>query len=50
MSAGKVSSVTVDADRARADCSAALHVTTGGPLAVTLSDCPGGRHRSFAFG
>ena len=34
--------MTIDAARARVDCSAALNVTTDGPLKVTLTDCPGG--------
>src|SRR5207253_1302323 len=43
ITARNVSSVTVDAARAKVDCAAQLHVTTDGPLKVTLADCPGGR-------
>lgn len=39
--ATNVSSVLVDATRARVSCSPALDVTTDGPLTVTLSGCPG---------
>jgi hypothetical protein len=40
--ARNVSSVTIDAARAKVDCAAQLHVITDGPLKVTLADCPGG--------
>jgi hypothetical protein len=50
VSATDISSVTVDARRARVDCAAALHVSTDGPLKLTLSDCPGGRSKTFSFG
>jgi hypothetical protein len=50
VTATNVSSFTIDARRARIDCSAALHVSTDGPLAVTLSDCPGGRTKTLSFG
>jgi hypothetical protein len=50
ITASNVARVTVDAARARVDCSAQLSVTTDGPLKVTLADCPGGgRPRSFNF-
>jgi hypothetical protein len=42
--------VSVDAARARVDCSASLNVTTDGPLKLTLADCPGGHSRTFSFG
>lgn len=48
--ATNVSSFTVDARRARVDCKAALHVTTDGPLSVTLADCPGGGTKTLSFG
>jgi predicted esterase len=48
--ATNVASVSVDARRARVDCGAALHVSTDGPLQVTLTDCPGGRSRTLSFG
>jgi hypothetical protein len=41
--------VTIDATRARIDCSATLDVTTDGPLRVTLSDCPGGGVKTLSF-
>jgi hypothetical protein len=50
LSATNVSSVSIDASRARVDCQAALHVTTDGPLKVILSDCPGGGSRIRTFG
>jgi hypothetical protein len=50
ITASNVSKVSVDATRARVDCSAALAVTTDGPLRVTLTDCPGGGSRSHTFG
>jgi hypothetical protein len=40
--ARNVSSVTIDAARAKVDCAAQLHVITDGRLKVTLADCPGG--------
>ncbi len=48
--ANNVSSVTIDARRARVDCSAALHVSTDGPLQVTLADCKGGATKTVTFG
>ena len=42
VSATNVASITVDAARARIDCSAALNVVSDGPLKVNLVDCPGG--------
>ena len=50
LTATNLSTVTVDASRARVDCSAALQVTTDGPVKVTLTDCPGGGTRSRTFG
>jgi pimeloyl-ACP methyl ester carboxylesterase len=41
IAATNVSHVTIDAARAKVDCSARLDVTTDGPLKVTLADCPG---------
>lgn len=41
ITATNVSSVTIDATRAKVDCKALLKVTTDGPLKVTLADCPG---------
>jgi hypothetical protein len=49
LSATNVSAVTIDAKRAKVDCNAALHVTTDGPLQVTLADCRGGRTRTLSF-
>jgi hypothetical protein len=48
--ATNVSSFTIDAKRARVDCKAALHVTTDGPLSVTLADCPHGMTKTVSFG
>jgi hypothetical protein len=48
--AQNVSAVSIDATRARVDCSASLNVTTDGPLALTLTDCPKARSRTFHFG
>ena len=42
ITATNVSKVTIDAQRARVDCSPRLEVHTDGPLRVTLTDCPGG--------
>jgi hypothetical protein len=42
--------VSIDATRARVDCSASLDVATDGPLAVTLTDCAKGRSRTLHFG
>jgi hypothetical protein len=50
VNATNVQSFSVDARRARVDCAAALHVSTDGPLKVTLTDCPGGRSKTFDFG
>ncbi len=50
VSATNVASFSVDAARAHVDCSAALHVSTDGPLKLTLSDCPGGHSKTFSFG
>jgi hypothetical protein len=47
--AANVAHVTIDASRARVDCAAALHVTTDGPLKVTLADCPGGGSHTTSF-
>jgi hypothetical protein len=41
ITARNVSNVTIDAARAKVDCAAQLHVTSDGPLKVTLADCPG---------
>jgi hypothetical protein len=50
LGAVNVAQVTVDATRARVDCSAQLNVSSDGPMKVTLSDCPGGGSRTFRFG
>jgi hypothetical protein len=50
VNAQNVSAVSIDAARARVDCSASLDVTTDGPLAVTLTDCAKGRSRTLHFG
>ena len=50
VNAQNVSAVSIDAARAKVDCSASLNVTTDGPLALTLTDCPKGRSRTFHFG
>lgn len=39
--AQNVSSVTIDASRARVSCAAQLNVTSDGPLSVNMVDCPG---------
>jgi hypothetical protein len=50
ITARNVSNVTIDAARAKVDCAAQLHVTSDGPLKVTLADCPGGAAPStFSF-
>jgi hypothetical protein len=49
ITARNVSRVSVDAARARVDCSATLSVSTDVPIRVTLADCPGGGSRTFAF-
>jgi hypothetical protein len=50
LTATNVASFSIDASRAHVDCKAALHVTTDGPLTVTLADCPGGGKRILQFG
>ncbi len=50
VTATNVASFTVDAKRARVNCKAALHVTTDGPLSVTLVDCAGGGTKTLSFG
>jgi hypothetical protein len=51
LTASNVSHVTIDAARAKVDCKAQLHVTTDGPLTVTLADCHGkGRSVTQSFG
>jgi hypothetical protein len=42
INATHVSTVTVNPTRASVDCNATLHVTTDGPLIVTLAGCPNG--------
>jgi hypothetical protein len=44
ITATNVSSVTIEPKRARVNCKAALHVTTDGPLSVTLAGCAGVQH------
>jgi hypothetical protein len=46
ITATNVAHVTIDAARARVDCTAQLNVTTDGPLAVTLEDCHGGGRKT----
>jgi hypothetical protein len=50
VNAKNVAQVTIDAGRARVDCSASLSVTTDGPVKVTLADCPGGGTKTHTFG
>jgi hypothetical protein len=50
VNAQNVSAVSIDAARAKVDCSASMNVTTDGPLAVTLTDCAKGRSRTLHFG
>ena len=45
ISASNVSSFTIDPRRAGVDCAAKLHVTSDGPLTITLAGC---RSQSFA--
>lgn len=45
--ASNVAHVTIDAARAKVDCAAQMHVSTDGPLTVTLADCHG-KHRSVS--
>jgi len=49
ITATNVSAFTIDAKRAKVDCNAALHVTTDGPLQVTLADCRGGQTKTVSF-
>ncbi len=49
ITATNVSSFTIDAKRAKIDCKAALHVSTDGPLQVTLADCRGGQTKTLSF-
>jgi hypothetical protein len=49
ITATNVGSVSIDAKRAKVDCAAALHVTTDGPLVLTLTDCRGHRSRTVSF-
>ena len=49
VTASNVARGTIDARRARVDCSAHLNVTTDGPLRLTLADCPGGGSKTFKF-
>jgi hypothetical protein len=41
ITATNVSSVTIDAARARVDCGAHVNVTSDGPLKIKLTDCQG---------
>ncbi len=50
ITATNVSAFTIDARRAKVDCNAALHVSTDGPLQVTLADCRGGQTKTLSFG
>lgn len=51
ITASNVSHVTIDAARAKVDCKAQLHVTSDGPLNVTLADCHGkGKSVTQSFG
>jgi hypothetical protein len=51
ITATNVSRVTIDAARAKVDCAAQLHVSSDGPLKVTLADCPGkAAPATFSFG
>jgi hypothetical protein len=43
ISATNISTMTIDAKRAKVTCQAALNVSTDGPLSVTLADCPGAK-------
>jgi hypothetical protein len=47
--AGGPASLPSAEGKAHVDCSASLHVTTDGPLKVTLSDCPGGASRRISY-
>jgi hypothetical protein len=50
INAGNLSTVTINAPRARVDCNAQLNVTSDGPLTVVLTGCPGGGSVSATFG
>ena len=50
ITAGNVAAFTIDAKRAKVDCNAALHVTTDGPLLLTLADCRRGQSKTLSFG
>jgi len=50
IAASNVSAFTIDAKRAKVDCKATLHVTTDGPVHVTLADCPKRQTKTLEFG
>ncbi|HEV2370189.1 MAG TPA: hypothetical protein VGR90_09965, partial [Acidimicrobiales bacterium] len=50
ITASNLSSVTVDAARARVDCNAAVAVKTDGPVQINLVDCPGGASNTTTYG
>ena len=47
ITASNVATMTIDVARAHVDCNVALHVTTDGPLTVTLAGCPSSSTASF---
>ncbi|MHB8233272.1 MAG: hypothetical protein ACYDHT_01320, partial [Solirubrobacteraceae bacterium] len=49
ITATNVSSVTIDAKRAKVNCKAHLNVVTDGPLTVTLADCNGVKSAPMSF-
>jgi hypothetical protein len=49
LTAGNIAHATIDAKRAKIDCTAHLNVKTDGPLKLTLADCPGGGSKTFSF-
>ncbi len=47
VNATNISRASIDASRARVDCSAQVQASSDGPLQLTLADCPGGGHRTI---
>ena len=50
INATNIAHVSIDAKRAKVSCSAALNVSTDGPMEVTLTDCAHGATITKSFG
>jgi dienelactone hydrolase len=50
ITASNLSSITIDATRARLDCNATLDVKTDGPVQITLADCLDGASKTTTYG